>query len=198
MLELKIGKAEDAMGWLEFVSSMTGSLAWPIAAVIIAGIFRKQITNLLQRLNELGWGDAKAKFTKELDKAEATAQELPSPENQQALPAPLPEEEDRFSKLLAISPSAAVLDAWQGVEAQLKRLAIQFNLPSHIHMNPVSWVKEMSKKGELSPKVVTLVNELRMIRNVAAHSEEVSVSDAIRFRDLAFQVGFALSLIEEV
>lgn len=65
MLELKVGKADDAMGWFEFISSMTGSLAWPIAAVVIALIFRSQIISLMQRLRELGFGDAKATFSEQ-------------------------------------------------------------------------------------------------------------------------------------
>lgn len=179
------------MSWLEFIASMTASLAWPLAAVVIAAIFRSQIGSLLRRLNELGWGDAKAKFAKELDKAEETAGTLPSPapkpeaEQSAALPSPISAEQERFDKLLAISPSAAVVDAWQAVEAAIRVLATKHGIASSSFPNPPAWIRELNKAGHLPMSVVTLVNELRKTRNVAAHSDEVSVSDAIRFRELA-------------
>ena len=49
MFELKIGVADKAMGWMDFVSSLVGSLAWPVAAVIMAAIFHKQIARLFDK-----------------------------------------------------------------------------------------------------------------------------------------------------
>lgn len=179
------------MSWLEFIASMTGSLAWPLAAVAIAAIFRSQISSLLRRLNELGWGDAKATFAKELDKAEETAGTLPPPppkpdaQQHANLPSPISTEQERFDKLLAISPSAAVVDAWQAVEEAIRVLATKHGISSSSFPNPTAWIRELQKGGHLPASVVTLINELRKTRNVAAHSDEVSVSDAIRFRELA-------------
>jgi hypothetical protein len=58
----KSASAEHAMGVLEFVSSMTGELAWPLAVVVVALLFRNQIRVLFSRLNEIGFGDARATF----------------------------------------------------------------------------------------------------------------------------------------
>ncbi|RYG88954.1 MAG: hypothetical protein EON58_19630, partial [Alphaproteobacteria bacterium] len=74
-------KAADGMGWLDFFASMTGSLAWPIAALGIALLFRSQIRTLLSRLNEIALGDAKATFAKDLDRAEKQAAALPATED---------------------------------------------------------------------------------------------------------------------
>lgn len=35
------------MSWLEFFATIIGSLAWPVAAVIVAVLFRKQLRALL-------------------------------------------------------------------------------------------------------------------------------------------------------
>ncbi len=70
MLELKIGKADDAIGWFEFIAAMTGALAWPIAVVIVACVFRSQIGSVLGKIRRLTWGDKSADFTEGLDKAE--------------------------------------------------------------------------------------------------------------------------------
>lgn len=79
-MAVEAGTAEGGMGWLDFIASMTGSLAWPIAALGIALIFRSQIRTLFARLNEVAYGDAKATFAKDLDRAEKQAAVLPAPE----------------------------------------------------------------------------------------------------------------------
>jgi hypothetical protein len=51
------------MGWMEFVSNMTGSLAWPLAAIVIVCIFRKGIIARIPGLSELTLpGGIAAKF----------------------------------------------------------------------------------------------------------------------------------------
>lgn len=67
------------MGWMEFVSSMTGSLAWPLALVIVAIVFRSHIVGLFRRVEEIGFGGATAKLGRELDKAEQIATTIPEP-----------------------------------------------------------------------------------------------------------------------
>jgi hypothetical protein len=77
MFEFKVGQAEQGMEWLDFIAAMTGSLAWPLAAVAIAMVFRSQIRTLIGRISEIGYGDAKATFARELDSAERKAEALP-------------------------------------------------------------------------------------------------------------------------
>jgi hypothetical protein len=89
MLELKIGTAESGMGWMEFVSSMTGSLAWPVALVIVAILFRTHIVGLFRRVEEIGFGGATAKLGKELDKAEQIATTIPEPPAEPELEPPV-------------------------------------------------------------------------------------------------------------
>lgn len=36
------------MNWREFVASLVGSVAWPLAAVIALALFRRQVTALLE------------------------------------------------------------------------------------------------------------------------------------------------------
>lgn len=196
-MELKLVQTEGAMSWMDFVASLVESLAWPVAAFAIALVFRKQLLTLLENLEEFGWGEARAKFSKRIDKAEQVAESLPTPLNAPALPAS-PTEEDRFEQLLAISPSAAVLDAWNPIEISLRKVAEKHGVPSSRYVNPAGWVKELNKAGFLPMSVVTLVNELRKVRNVAAHSDEVTVSDALRFRELSGRVKGVLAVYEDV
>src|SRR3546814_1699782 len=78
MLQITMGPGESGMGWLEWTSSVIGSTAWPIALVLVALIFRGQITKLLKRIKGAKYGEAEVLFREELDKIEAEVEELPA------------------------------------------------------------------------------------------------------------------------
>ena len=194
MLELKIGAADKSMGWMEFIASLVGSLAWPVAAVIIAAIFHKQIAALLAKIRKLNWGDASVELSEQLDKVEDKARAIEAEAPQPALPA-LEEEgpDDRFQALLAISPSAAILDAWKPIERRLVTLGRQ-HFGNGMKYSPTHKIAEkLAGEGVLMSSVVGMVDDLRKIRNEASHSKEVSVTDALRFNQLALQVMSLLS-----
>jgi hypothetical protein len=70
-IEVKLATAEKSMDWLQWSSSLVHSLAWPVAAVIIAFIFRDQISGLLSKIRKLSWGDKVVDFAEKLDELEA-------------------------------------------------------------------------------------------------------------------------------
>ena len=53
--------------------------------------------------------------------------------------------------------------------------------------------EKLAGEGVLMSSVVGMVDDLRKIRNEASHSKEVSVTDALRFNQLALQVMSLLS-----
>ncbi len=127
MLELKIGPSERGMGWLEWSSSIVGSLAWPVAAVIIACLFRSQIAGLLAKLRKFSFGDAEIHFAEVLDNVEANFGQSREPDLREPL------KDDRFQQLVEISPSAAILDAWQPIEARLQELGTKLGVMNRLN-----------------------------------------------------------------
>lgn len=197
VVQLVVGKpekADDGMSGLDFTASIVGSLAWPFAAVIIAAIFRKQIAGVLAKIRKLNWGDASVELADQLDKAEDKARAL---EAEDTLPPAVPEAQqppdDRFNALLAISPSAAILDAWRPIERKLIDLG-KAHFGNDLKYTPPHMVaQKLATNGHMMSSVVAMVSDLRRIKNDAAHSKEVSVTDALRFNQLALQVMSALS-----
>lgn len=60
------------MDWLKFISEMTASLAWPVAAVTVVCVFRRGILQRLPDLSKLSLpGGISAEFTNELESVEA-------------------------------------------------------------------------------------------------------------------------------
>ncbi len=167
--------------WLDWSAAMFSALAWPLAALAIALIFRKHLLALLSRLDELSWGDKSARFAQQLDSLESQAPPL------QASIEPGPElalsgDHSRFLKLLDLSPNAAVLDSWSGIEDGLQSLA-------HAHQlaiaDPLQAARHLHQHGILPARTAAMIGEMRSLRNAAAHNQDISVSDALRFRNLA-------------
>ena len=191
VVQLVVGKpekADDGMGGLEFASSVISAPAWPVAAVIIAAIFHKHIAALLSKIRKLNWGDASVELADKLDKVEDTARVI---EAEFAVPVPaFPQNEvpsERFERLLEISPSAAILDAWKPVEQRLTLLGKEYYGNNTKYSLPDKIAERLASDGHLKSSVVAMVADLRKIRNEAAHAREVNVTDALRFNQLALQ-----------
>lgn len=187
MLELKVGAVDRGMDWLDWTSSVISSLAWPVAAIIIAGLFRSQITSLLAKIRKLSWGDAAVDFTERLDKIETVTQEAQAATPRASIDEPSCEvlSESRFQQLLAISPEAAITWSWLPIERKLSDLASRYAgdklLRSRDRMNLLHSV------GLISSSTLKLLHELQSLRNSAAHSADrnLSAADAVRFEALA-------------
>jgi len=194
MLELKVGTTDDGMDALTFVSSVIGSIAWPIAAFAIAFLFRAQIRKLLARIKKLSVGDNSVDFGERLEEAEAVAEA--------ARPAALPEPEGlglpdrRTAQLIALSPSAAVLDAWRRIETEVRTMANPLVAGvTSTTQRPLTFrvaVKYLLEAGQISTSTYTLLHDLQQLRNAAAHGDDVSAADAIRFTIIAKQAHFFL------
>ncbi|MDN3356854.1 hypothetical protein [Actinomadura sp. DC4] len=50
------------MNTLQFIDSITGRLAWPLAAVTLGIIFRRSVGQLLGRVQKLKWRDGEAEL----------------------------------------------------------------------------------------------------------------------------------------
>tara|TARA_R110000751_G_scaffold71441_9_gene144877 strand:+ start:3179 stop:3790 length:612 start_codon:yes stop_codon:yes gene_type:complete len=180
----------DGMGWLDFIASIIGSLAWPVAAVIIALAFRKHISGLFNKIRRFSWGDTSVELSEQLDKVETTSQAIPDSLNKP--PSPLPN--DRFQQLLEISPSAAILDSWRNVEQMLLKITPNRLNDNRTHRLPSLIAKHLLEDGTISGSVYEMISDLQRIRNVAAHQSEVSPTDAYRFNELVEKVTRALDL----
>lgn len=206
------------MGWLEWSSAVIGSIAWPVALVVVALIFRGQINKLLKRIKGAKYGDAEVQFREELDKIEAQVSELPlaiepaagdavpeaslgpaTAQQDGSLSAQHPDDEpelvrvafqnEKFNEIAKLSPSAAVLNAWRDVERELKHSFKKSGLSNQEKMGPPFQIAmRLYKMGIIDKPTMDIINDLKNLRNTAAHVEEVSIADAYRFETLAREV----------
>lgn len=192
MFQIIVIKADEAMDWLTFWSSVIGSVAWPMAAFGVAFLFRRQLRKLIDRIKKLSLGENSVDFGEKLDEAEAEAA-MAIPANAPAIIAP-PLPNERAQQLIALSPSAAVLDTWRVVERKTLQLAEPFYSGMSTNRDGKrivpfrAAVKALFDHGVISRSTHSLLHDLQQLRNAAAHNDEVSAAEAVRFMTLATEV----------
>lgn len=197
MIELKVGKADDAMDVLTFISSLVGSISWPIATFTIAFVFRVEIRHLLNRLKKLTWGERSVDFGELLAEAEKSATDVFSfgaPEPAGANPA-----DTQSSQPISPSPAAAIDSAWRHLETEVKEralpLAPKYSSSANYTTGTLAFpeaIKILFLAGEITPALHRNLYDLYELQRSVAHGSDIKDSDAIRFRLLANQALYLL------
>jgi hypothetical protein len=91
------------------------------------------------------------------------------------------------------SPRAVVTEAWSQVEHELVRLGSTYGT----RMNPVSMVKDLADRKIIPPEIVSLVMNLRSLRNEVTHNADLNPDEdgALSYLDAATSVVTALQKI---
>ena len=206
------------MDWLSFIASLATSLAWPIAALLLVLLLRRQVGPALARLLDRATrvkapGGIEFEFGRELGKAreksealEIETARLAAPQPNFIKPAISPAEpDDRYIALAKLSPEAAILDAFKQVERVL--VENQHMLDAN-YQGPTGGgratldqlVQELNAFNAISSEVVEQFRRVRNLRNLAAHPTgvvDLTVASALEYRELcrvltnALELGFA-------
>jgi uncharacterized protein YutE (UPF0331/DUF86 family) len=164
------------MDWKQFIVSLIESLSWPIFILIIFYLFKSEIGKLIQKLAHLKYKDLELEFEKVKQQSQAIHEEIQGegqlPQEKEPIFLSL---ENQIFQTLEKSPAAAILLAWSIVEAALasavSRMAISPEDPSY--RSPLHNIEMLEKYGGLPKRFVTVLNELRVLRNKIAHQHDV-------------------------
>jgi hypothetical protein len=151
-----------------FVASIIGSLAWPVAAVILLVIFKDQIVKVAPFVKRLKAGPVEAEFDREVKqlKESAAAQDHTTSNR------PIEVASKNFLFQLAeLHPRSAILEAWVRLEAAARTaLPNDTSKASKTGYIPAAMLPEaLVKSGKIDQSQVTLYHELRRLRNDVAH-----------------------------
>lgn len=188
------GTPDTGMDWMEFVSSLVGSLAWPTLLLIVFLIFKRPLTDFIDNIKEAKWGDGTVTIDRKLDKAEQTGRQVMEATFAGGRPAVygnvVPEwDEDRFAKLMKVAPGAAVVEAWGQIEGAMRELGVKHQVPNAVLAKSANDIaKELMSRGVIQLELFKWLLAMRQIRNAAAHNKEVTETDAYRFLELAEKV----------
>jgi len=113
------------MDWMQFVSAMTASLAWPASVIGLAILLKPALAGLIPKIRSFKYKDFHIDLVEKLDalKDEVSASGSVSRPESQSSASP------NVVELAAIDPRAAIISSWQEVETELSKLAAKHNLP---------------------------------------------------------------------
>jgi len=186
------------MDILAFVASIVGSLAWPVTVLIALILLRKQIIDLIPGIRRLKYKDLEVDFGKELEKIEKNVRTIEAPPPaRMPLPAGMQPESlpktqaELLERLATLSPNAAILESWRNVER-----ALDYYFKSRSVERPLSGqaiAGHLDYDPNFPPQLVSAYQELRLLRNKAAHDrDDLTVDHAKKFSVLADKLIYAL------
>lgn len=162
------------MSWLDFIARMTGSLAWPMVAVVVVLILRKPIITMLTTgpLKRIKAGPLEVEIDRGLAETEAAL------EASGASPPPMSEGSVQWELAVEVerAPAIAVLQAYTSLERELREIAQSLDLDLPGHASAVRMAQVLAKRQVISAATATAVESLSVLRNLVAHGREREVT----------------------
>jgi len=183
--------------WLTFVATVLGSLAWPAAVLLIALLLREPIRALLPLLQRLKYKDLEVEFGKRVEEVrDEVVRELPS----DVLPELPTGESAALARLAEVSPRAAVLEAWREVESAATSAARAIGGDAFRNKAlTFEAIRLLEQTESLDRSVISLLRDLRGLRNEAAHAPDfvLSKDSALEFATSASAVARYLKKVAD-
>lgn len=177
----------------QFVAAIVSSVAWPAAAVVIAGLLRTEVLGVIRRMQTFEFRGARLTFATLPGYKQMIAAATPDAESPDAREiAQL--EVTKFSEpkaRAADDPRQAVIQAWGLLEYELNVAADQL-APDQPHGWPLV-ASTLQAAWDVWPLLYPAVLELRRLRDYTVHSSRPpSSADAARYVSVAQDVVTAM------
>jgi hypothetical protein len=183
------------MDWLTFFSTVIKSLAWPAVVIVALFLLKRKLTDLLRglgnRLTKAKGGGFEFTFGERVDQVEESLP--PSEVKEITLPtadAHIPERVKRIesiSELSQLPPPYIVSQAWLKLEQAIRDAVVIPSSPQRPPRSAFDYIDLATRNELLFKDEVPAVQQLRELRNQAAHSIEpaITITDALRYYDIA-------------
>lgn len=179
--------------WLDFVTRMTSSLAWPVIALVLVFVLRQPLTQLLMQRPprrvkagpfEMEWERITAETDNEVQAVTG------GPPASRESPGVIAIE---LAMDASVSPAVAVLEAHASIERELRSI-LQSTPSDTSKMGAVGLARAAGKQGLISTASVNAVEGISVLRNLAAHgsAREITPEQAADYLTLADSVLYAL------
>ncbi len=160
------------MSWLEFITKIIDSLAWPASILFVLFLFRGELPMIARSLKKLRYKDLELNFEKDAHEVVEKAK-LSLPETSKNIQLSSQSQNELADRLVATSelaPRSAILEAWLVVEAAAVDVVKKKGISAFTsHPSPMR-LRDYLVKGELLNKDQQVVFEqLRKLRNDAVH-----------------------------
>lgn len=196
------------MDGFQFIASLVSSLALPVVSLVLALVFRHELSELIGRLRTVKALGAEGTFDpKEVEASVAlatatatagvqVAQAQASITKTEAITLPSDRQlTDRFADHALRSPNAAVLEAYSEVERALKRRMTEAKVADVEKLFGRKLIEVALRKGVINSQTAEALRGISVLRNVAAHStDEVTLEKALEYLALADAVVYSIEV----
>jgi len=138
---------------------------------------RTEIKSLFKLVTKIKAGPVEAEFEREMDELKRQA-DLASPPTQTSEKLSVADQE--IIQLASINPRSAILEAWRllevAAEKSLEKKGKRLNDSERTSI--VSVVRELSANQILSQEEVSILHELRALRNDAVHAKDFNPTES--------------------
>ncbi|MEC3609205.1 hypothetical protein [Bacillus glycinifermentans] len=162
------------MDWLEFVSSMVQSLAWPVTLAMIVWLLKEPVSERLKELIKLKYKDFELEFGMRV----------------QALASARGKRNRALASIKAENPPQAVVEsAWAEVEEALREAAKRLESDSG-SQGVLHVIDTLYEQGEVTKEAVSELRELWNLRFMA--TGDISSDSALEYRSLCSEAAETL------
>ncbi|WP_424146530.1 hypothetical protein [Spongiibacter marinus] len=169
------------MNWLEFISSIVGSLAWPACVIGVTFLVKAEIPQLIRSLRRLKYKDLELEFEKSFKEiADKSKEAFPnSSEGVLILGQSQEEQEKRLSYVSDLAPRSAIVEAWLLVEsAAIDAVRKSGVAPLKSMPGPMRLRDYLVKAQLLNQEQQAVFEKLRVLRNQAVHAIDAEFSSS--------------------
>jgi hypothetical protein len=174
---------------MDLLVTLLIGIAWPAAAVGIAFMFKAELRTLIPRMSHLRYKDIEAKFEIALSEAEAKVVVVEQSSGSRASHPEIASKLELLRRVAEVSPRAAIMEAWVLVEDAAGRSGYAQGAVI-ARANPHLFVEELVRVGQLPSGSSSLLDQMRGLRNQAAHLPDFSLNqdEADRYLRLAARI----------
>jgi hypothetical protein len=194
----------------EFISSLVGSLAWPVTIVLVVVLLRERLKAVLTALSErfpflteMQAFGVQAKFQEGVEQVKKEVSKLESSIVIAGDPGQLPPlitaaNEERYRQLADLSPRATILEGFIRLEAAVLGAASRMGwTPGPRNRSFRDAFEYLAKTAQLGPDVRHAVTEINSLRNRAVHQDDFMIP-AEAALDLALTADRLARLIDSI
>lgn len=176
------------MDWLTFVSKFIESVSWPLA--VTAGVYflRTELRDLVPFIKRLKAGPLEAEFERALQEV---AEDIPT-----VAPNIQGPRLQLLNDLVRINPRSAIVEAWIGIDAAVRKAALQriASSPPPDVSSPLRAMRALVQHGIISADDAALFQDLRGLRNQAAHSDGFAIHEGAASKYIEMAAGLEARL----
>jgi hypothetical protein len=186
--------------WLNFAASIISSTVWPLCALGITFLFRKDIHTLLIRLNKISAPGVTADFSGEFAAIEdklAAIDGDPAPTGDSPAASTKAPLVSLSGTIAETSPAAAVSYAWSKIELALREK--MRHIDPNVNLTRINSItRQLHKKGKIKTETLEILTDLRKLHDELIRSEgPITFTIAMDYNDMAEKLLDIINAITE-